>query len=115
MRHTRRHLSSWATKLYIVSDTGIATCVDVSTGDRRWRERLWGNYSASPLFADGRIYFQSEEGLTTVIEPGTTFRELARNELDGRTLASLAVSDGSVFIRTDTHLYRIAEAGGAGD
>ena len=102
-------------ELYIVSDTGIATCVDVSTGDRRWRERLWGNYSASPLFVDGRIYFQSEEGLTTVIEPGTTFRELARNELDGRTLASLAVSDGSVFIRTDTHLYRIAEAGGAGD
>ena len=98
-------------EVYVVGDTGIATCLDVRTGERRWRERLFGNYSASPLFVDGRIYFQSEEGLTTVIEPGTTFRELARNELDGRSLATPAVSNGSVFIRTDTHLYRIAEPG----
>jgi len=98
-------------EVYVVGDTGIATCLDVRTGERRWRERLWGNYSASPLFADGRIYFQSEEGLTTVIAAGTTFRELARNELDGRSLATPAVSVGSVFIRTDTHLYRIAEPG----
>ena len=95
-------------EIYVVGDTGIATCLDVRTGERRWRERLWGNYSASPLFADGRIYFQSEEGLTTVIEPGTTFHELARNELDGRSLATPAVSNGSIFIRTNSHLYRIA-------
>ena len=98
-------------ELYVVGDTGIVTCVDVETGKRRWRDRLWGNYAASPVYADGRIYFQSEEGLTTVIEPGTVFREVVRNELDGRTLASLAVSDGSLFIRSDTHLYRIAESG----
>ena len=98
-------------EVYVVGDTGIATCLDVRTGERRWRERLWGNYSASPLFVDDRIYFQSEEGITTVVEPGTMFRELARNELDGRTLATPAVSNGSVFIRTDTHLYRISESG----
>ncbi len=95
-------------EIYIVNDRGIATCLDVRTGDRHWRERVRGNYSASPLFVDGHIYFQSEEGVTTVIEPGTTFRELAKNELNGRMLASLAVSDGSIFIRTHSHLYRIA-------
>lgn len=95
-------------EIYVVGDTGIATCLDVRTGERRWRERLWGNYSASPVFVDGRIYFQSEEGLTTVIAPGTTFRELARNELDGRSLATPAVSNGSIFLRTNSHLYRIA-------
>ena len=94
-------------ELYIVSDTGVATCVDAETGQLRWRERLRGNFSASPVFADGRIYFQSEEGSTIVIEPGPTYIELARNELDGSMLASLAVSEGSIFIRSNSHLYRI--------
>jgi hypothetical protein len=60
------------------------------------------------VHADGRIYFQSEEGVTTAIEPGRAFRQLAASALDGRTLASMAVSDGSFFIRSDRHLYRIA-------
>ena len=77
----------------------------------RWRERLGGNYSASPVFADGRIYFQSEEGVTTVVAPGRTFRKLASNALDGAMLASMAVADGALFIRTDRTLYRIAEGG----
>jgi hypothetical protein len=59
------------------------------------------------VFADGRIYFQSEQGVTTVIAPGRTFRRMAINELNGAMLASMAVSDRSVFIRTHTHLYRI--------
>ena len=67
-----------------------------------------GNYSASPVFADGRIYFQSEEGVTTVIAPGKNFRKLAVNQLEGATLASMAISGGSIFIRSDSHLYRIA-------
>ncbi len=96
-------------ELYIVSDTGVATCVDAATGELRWRERLRGNFSASPVFADGRIYFQSEEGVTTVIAHGPEYRELARNELDGSMLASLAVSDGSIFIRSHSHLYRSVE------
>ena len=60
-----------------------------------------------PAFADGRIYFSSEDGVTTVVEPGKTFRKLAVNPLDGAMLASLAVSDGAFFARTHTHLYRI--------
>ena len=96
-------------ELYVVTDFGIATCVDAHTGDIHWQQRLGGNHSASPVFVDGRIYFQNEEGITTVIAPGTEFRELARNRLDGVTLASMAVSDGALFLRTDTHLYRIEE------
>jgi hypothetical protein len=75
-----------------------------------WRERLGGNYSASPIFADGRIYFLSEEGVTTVLAPGTAFRKLATNTLDGATLASMAVSDRSIFIRSDSALYRLSAA-----
>jgi outer membrane protein assembly factor BamB len=94
-------------ELYLVTDTGIATCVDAQTGAMRWQQRLNGNFSASPVFADGRIYFQSEEGVTTVIAPGTEFRRLATNTLDGATLASMAVADGSLFIRSSSHLYRL--------
>ena len=96
-------------ELYVVTDFGIATCVDARTGAMHWQERLGGNHSASPVFVDGRIYFQNEEGVTIVIAPGTEFRELARNRLDGSTLASMAVSDDALFVRTDTHLYRIEE------
>jgi hypothetical protein len=60
------------------------------------------------VFADGRIYFQSEEGITTVIAPGREFQRLAVNRVDGATLASMAVSGGSFFIRSHTHLYRIS-------
>jgi outer membrane protein assembly factor BamB len=98
-------------ELYVVSDMGIASCVDAATGALRWQQRLGGNYSASPVYADGRIYFLSEEGIATVIAVGTTFRLLAANQLDGATLASMAVTDKSFIIRTNTHLYRIGESG----
>ena len=101
--------------LYLVSDIGIATCVDARTGEVRWQQRIGGNHSASPILADGRIYFLSEEGVATVIAPGPEFRRLAVNELDGATLASMAVADQSIFIRSATHLYRIGGAtSGAG-
>ena len=96
-------------ELYIVNDGGIASCLDAVTGAVHWQQRLGGNFSASPVFADGRIYFLSEEGVATVIAPGRDFRKLASNPLDGATLASMAVSGGSIFIRTHSHLYRIAE------
>ena len=94
-------------EIYVVNDAGIASCLDAKTGEAHWVQRLGGAYSASPVFADGRIYFLSEDGITTVIAPGKEFRRLAQNGLDGDTLASMAVSSGSIFIRTGTHLYRI--------
>jgi outer membrane protein assembly factor BamB len=94
-------------ELYVVSDTGVLTVVDAGTGTVHGQQRLGGNYSASPVYADGRIYVQSEEGVTTVLAPGPQPKRVATNQLDGQMLASLAVSGGAIFIRTDTHLYRI--------
>ena len=96
-------------ELYMVSDIGVLTCLDARTGVSLWQARLAGDYSASPVFADGRIYLQSEAGLTTVIAPGKEFRRLATSQLDGAILASMAISGGSIYIRTDGHLYRIRQ------
>lgn len=97
-------------ELYYVSDTGVLSCVEASTGRMLWQQRLGGNYSASPVFADGRVYVLSEEGTTTVFAPGRTFQRMAVNRLDGTTLASIAISNGSLFIRSQTHLYRIVSS-----
>jgi outer membrane protein assembly factor BamB len=94
-------------EFYMVSDIGVASCLDVKTGRIHWQQRVPGNYSASPVFADNRIYFLSEEGVATVIAPGKEFRRLAVNTLDGTTFASIAVSQQTLFIRSDSHLYRI--------
>lgn len=96
-------------ELYCVSDRGIATCVDIKTGEIHWQERLGGNFSASPTYADGRVYFQDEEGTTIVVRAATEFEELARNQLtDGaRTFASFGVQDGTLFVRSERALYRI--------
>ena len=96
-------------ELYLVNDAGIAICLDARTGSPIWAQRLAGPHSASPVLADGRIYFLSEEGVTTVVAPGAAFRPLATNHLDGPTYASMAVSSGSFFIRSDKFLYRIAQ------
>lgn len=94
-------------ELYMVSDAGVATCMDAKTGNVHWTERVGGNYSASPLFADGKIYFQNEEGGGVVIKPGKTFTKLADNSLGERSLASYAVADNALFIRTAGQLFRI--------
>jgi outer membrane protein assembly factor BamB len=95
-------------ELYLVSDLGIATCLDARTGTSHWQERIGGNFSASPVFAGGRIYFMNEIGVTTVIAPGKKFQRLATNSLeDAWTLASMAVSGGTIFIRSADYLYRI--------
>jgi outer membrane protein assembly factor BamB len=96
-------------EFYMVSDIGVASCLDVMTGKIHWQARMPGNYSASPVFAGGRIYFLSEEGVATVIAPGKTLQRLAANTLDGATFASIAVSEESFFIRSDSHLYRIGQ------
>ena len=95
-------------ELYSINDNGIAACVDATSGKEHWRARVGGNHSASPIYADGRIYFLSEEGESVVIAPGKQFQPLARNQLDGQTLASMAVSGGSIFVRSQTHLYRLS-------
>ena len=94
-------------ELTFISDNGIATCLDARTGSEHWKERIEGNYSASPLFADGRLYFFSQEGKATVVNPGTDYGHMAENSLDGGFMASPAVAGKAIYLRTETHLYRI--------
>ena len=96
-------------ELYFVSDSGVASCVDAQTGQVHWQERLGGNYSASPIQAAGRVYFQSEEGATVVVKAGKSFEKLATNELGERALASFAVGADALFIRTEKHLFKVQE------
>lgn len=97
-------------ELYMVDDRGVASCINALTGDLLWQQRLSGGFSASPVFADGAIYFQNETGETTVISPGETYKQIAINTLgDGksRTFASFAFVDEAILLRSETHLYRI--------
>lgn len=95
--------------LYTITDGGIAHAYDGKTGEVVYSERVGGNHSASPLYADGRIYFLSEEGETTVIKAGPKFEVIARNPIGERCQASLAVSRGNFFLRSEKHLYCIGQ------
>jgi outer membrane protein assembly factor BamB len=96
-------------RVYIVSDQGVASAFDAATGDEKWRERISGNFSSSPLLADGRIYVGSQEGVTYVLAASDEFEKLAENQLDGQLMASPVPVDGSLLLRTGTHLYRVGE------
>jgi len=96
--------------IYMVTDDGVLSCVDSASGDLLGRKRLGGRYAASPIYAGGRIYFCSQDGETTVLQPGRDFEVLAVNTLDDGSLASPVAIDGALFLRTKTHLYRIEDA-----
>lgn len=91
----------------MVSDGGVAACLDALNGKELWRERLGGNQDASPIEIRGRIYYCNREGKTTVIAASRQFKKLASNQLKGVFKASPAIADGAMFLRSDTHLYRI--------
>jgi outer membrane protein assembly factor BamB len=93
--------------IFMISDAGVASCLEAKTGEQIWQKRIGGEYSASPIYADGRIWFFSEEGKTTVISAGRRFEEAAVNQLDDGFLASPAVAGRAFFLRTRTNLYRI--------
>lgn len=93
--------------LFMVSDNGVASCLDAKSGKSLWQERLGGNFSASPLYAHGFIYFCNEEGTTTVIKATRVFQKVAENSIGERTLASFGVSGDSLLQRGDKHLFRI--------
>ena len=97
-------------ELYVIDDMGIANCFDALDGNVRWTKRISGNYSASPLFADGKIFYCNQEGKITVVQAGSEYTELAENHLSGQIMASPIALDDALFIRTDTALYRIGGA-----
>jgi outer membrane protein assembly factor BamB len=96
--------------IFWVSDNGIAQCREASTGQLKWKERLSGEYKASPLAAEGRVYFLNLKGLCTVVSTAPRFERLAENQLGDETMASPAVSDGRIYVRGRHALYCIAEA-----
>ena len=98
-----------AKELFVVHDGGVATCIDAMTGKVHWRERLGGNYRASPIEVRGRIYFCNQAGQTFVLATGKEFKILAMNQLDGFFYASPAVAGRALYLRSETHLYRIED------
>ncbi|HUE69759.1 MAG TPA: PQQ-binding-like beta-propeller repeat protein [Pirellulaceae bacterium] len=97
----------WAELLFMVSDDGIARCLDARTRHLKWMQRLKGKYKASPIAAEGRVFFLNTEGLCTVISAAPRFDKLLENKLDDEFLASPAVSDGKIFLRGKNTLYCI--------
>jgi hypothetical protein len=95
--------------LYLVSDDGRLTCLDAKSGKERWSERVGRAYSASPLYAGGLIYLLDEDGGATVVRPGASYDEVARNKLGERSLASFAVDGDALLLRTEKALYRIEQ------
>jgi outer membrane protein assembly factor BamB len=95
--------------LYVTNEVGIVTCADASTGKTVWRQRLGGIFFASPIAGDGKVYMVSETGETFVLNAGHEPKILAKNSLDERMIASPAVSNGHLFLRSDGTLFCIGE------
>jgi outer membrane protein assembly factor BamB len=95
--------------LFMVDDDGVAACLEAKTGEEIWRVRLGGNYSSSPIYSNGKVYFFDQTGKSTVIEAGPEYKVIAVNQLDEGFMASPAVSGNALYLRTRTDLYRIEE------
>jgi hypothetical protein len=97
--------------IYMVSDDGMLTCVEAKTGKQLWRSRIGGTYAASPIQADGHLYFCNQQGKTTVLNPGPALDIVSTNTLDIGLMASPAVTGSDLILRTKTYVYRIANPG----
>ena len=109
----KTHIGKYASPLlvdgliYTAAEESFVTCLEAATGEVVWTERVGGKYAASPIYADGRIYLFDQDGTTTVIKPGRKLEVLATNTLAAGFMASPAVADKALFLRTRTHLYRV--------
>jgi len=95
--------------IYMSTDNGIVSAFDAGNGQRLWRERVGGTFSASPIAGDGKVYFVSEGGETIVVKAGRTFEIVSRNKLDGHFVASPAASGGRVFLRADDRVFAVGK------
>lgn len=93
--------------LYVCANSGVLTCLEAKTGKQVYQQRLGGGngYTASPVAADGRLYFTDEEGVTRVVKAGAAFELLAQNQLGEECLATPAISNGTIFLRGREHLF----------
>lgn len=96
--------------VFQINDMGIVSCIDANDGSEIWKDRVAGKYRGSPILAGEHLYFFSEEGLGTILKTGRTFDEIASNQVPGLgTTACPAVSNGAIFVRGKTHLYKIQQ------
>lgn len=95
-------------RLYVLFDNGMLSCYNPGNGERIWRGRLKGDFTASLIAADGRLYACDERGTVYVAAAGDSFELLAANSFGERVYSTLAVADGDLFLRTRNHLYCIA-------
>ena len=93
--------------LFMVTDDGIVTCSDVQTGETHWKERLGGEYAASPVFGNGKLYFSSMNGEVTVIAPDREYKVLATNRFADGFMATPAIADKSLILRSKSAVYRV--------
>jgi outer membrane protein assembly factor BamB len=93
--------------VFLANNDGVATCIDAETGKEVWKERLGDRFRATPLVAEGRIYFLSKEGKAIIVDASRDFNVVARADLGEDIMASPAAAHGSLFIRTKEHVYRI--------
>jgi outer membrane protein assembly factor BamB len=93
--------------VFMVSDHGIATCLDRNTGERLWQERLGGEFSSSPILADDKLFFCNREGAVFVIRPSRKFTKIAVNKMDSAIMATPAAVNNELYIRTEKSIYRI--------
>jgi len=97
-------------RVFMITNGGVGSCLNAETGEDIWKGRIDGTYTASPVTANGLIYFCSEEGVTTVVEAADQFRVVAKNRLDDGMRASPAIASGNLYLRTFGHLYCIGPA-----
>lgn len=95
--------------MFMVNEGGVVSCIDAKNGNPVWKGRLGGKYWASPLYAEGKIYFFGMDGRVSIISAGREFKLLAQNEFDGEFIASGAVAGNALILRSLTHLYCIEE------
>ncbi len=93
--------------IYMITDNGIASCIDAATGEEVWTGRIGGTFVASPIIANGLLYFCNEEGETAIVKTGKEFEVVAKNKLEEGQRSSPAAAHGAVFLRTFGFLYKL--------
>jgi len=93
--------------VFWINDGGVAVCLEAKSGNVDWRERISGQYWASPIYAAGKIYFSSKEGKVSVISASREFQLLAENKFDEGFIASPAIAGNAIILRSLSHLYCI--------
>ena len=97
-------------RLYLWSDAGIVTCLDLASGKVFWRERVEGTFYGSPVWVDGTLYCMARNGDMVVLSASKTFELLARVSLGEPSCATPAVAGGVMYLRTNSHLFSLGGA-----